>query len=216
MEAHRISVLKTARYFTLGSAKSPVSNVWFVCHGYRQLANHFLQKFSALDDGQTLVVAPEGYHRFYLEGYHGRVGASWMTSEDRLTDIGDYIAYLNHLYDRITDPLRGTDYKVTVLGFSQGTATASRWVSAGNKRVDNLVLWAGRFAEDVVDEQIAFNVQPLGLHTVAGASDEFITQEDLDTHRQWLESKGLQPKHHSFEGPHTINSDALKVLASSL
>ena len=56
---HRIEVTRTARYWTLGAEDAP-TEVWFVLHGYRQLAERFLRRFVPLDDGSRLVVAPEG------------------------------------------------------------------------------------------------------------------------------------------------------------
>lgn len=57
MQEHRIAVARTARYFTLGRAER---EVWFVLHGYGQLADRFLRHFDPIDDGTRLIVAPEG------------------------------------------------------------------------------------------------------------------------------------------------------------
>jgi hypothetical protein len=50
-------------------------------------------------------VAPEGLSRFYFEGgFHGpgsKVGATWMTREDRLAKIEDYVGYLDALHDAV-------------------------------------------------------------------------------------------------------------------
>ncbi len=66
MQEHHISVTRTARYYTLGEISRGVAEVWFVCHGYGQLAERFIRHFAALDDGTRLVVAPEALGRFYL------------------------------------------------------------------------------------------------------------------------------------------------------
>ena len=42
MQEHHLSVERTARYYTLGSLDGP-RDVWFVCHGYGQLAARFLK-----------------------------------------------------------------------------------------------------------------------------------------------------------------------------
>ena len=65
-----------------------------------------------------MVLFPEAMNRFYLHGYKGRVGATWMTSEDRLTDIEDNISYLEELTKQTLDK-HPTIEKVNVLGFSQ-------------------------------------------------------------------------------------------------
>src|SRR5437867_9781706 len=66
LKEHHIGVSRTARYFTLGDSSREVGEVWFVCHGYGQLAARFLEKLRVLDDGRRYLVAPEGLSRFYL------------------------------------------------------------------------------------------------------------------------------------------------------
>ena len=64
MQQKNISITKTARYFILGDASEKIEEVWFVCHGYAQLANYFIKNFEVLDNGKNLIVAPEGLSRF--------------------------------------------------------------------------------------------------------------------------------------------------------
>ena len=103
MQEHRITVSRAARYFTLGRLER---EVWFVLHGYGQLAGRFLRHFDPIDDGSRLVVAPEGLSRFYVsENSAERVGATWMTKEDRLAEIDDYVRYLDAVYAAVTPML---------------------------------------------------------------------------------------------------------------
>ena len=80
--------------------------MWVVCHGYRQLARRFIREFQGIAGAERRIVAPEGLSRFYLDeegGPHGpeaRVGATWMTREDRIAEIDDYVAYLDALAER--------------------------------------------------------------------------------------------------------------------
>src|SRR6266498_2098347 len=137
MQEHHIGVTRTARYYTLGEISRGAGEVWFVCHGYGQLAARFLEKFRALDDGRRYLVAPEGLSRFYLSESPAerRVGASWMTREDRLTEIEDYLQYLDAVYADIFGWLDRTRVTVHALGFSQGASTVSRWAAMGKARV---------------------------------------------------------------------------------
>jgi len=151
--AHALVVPRTARYYTLGPTHGFPRELWFVCHGYGQLAERFLRQFAPLDDGTRLIVAPEGLSRFYLDPLaqrrndpSPRVGATWMTREDRDAEIADYVAYLERLAAEIRHPLAGAAPRIVVLGFSQGTATVSRWLAASDLRVDQLVLWGGAIA----------------------------------------------------------------------
>src|SRR5690242_15478023 len=98
MSSNTLSFPFSARYFKLGEINEHTTEVWFVLHGQGQLAEFFIQKFKMLEDQNICVIAPEGLSRYYLEGYTGRVGATWMTKENRLMDINNYIQYLNAVY----------------------------------------------------------------------------------------------------------------------
>ncbi|HJS73420.1 MAG TPA: phospholipase, partial [Vicinamibacteria bacterium] len=87
-ESHHLAVPRTARYLTLGPGEGPIEEVWFLLHGYGQLASELLHYARALAGDRRLLVAPEGLSRFYHED-HEKVGASWMTREDRLAEIDD-------------------------------------------------------------------------------------------------------------------------------
>ena len=140
MDERHIRVTKTARYFSLGAPGPGVQQLWVVCHGYRQLAKRFLRRFHPLDDETRLIVAPEGFSRFYLDDgtrQHGKddpIGSSWMTREDRENEIRDYIAFLDRVLDETTRSLGGGPESLTVLGFSQGVHTVCRWVVAGTSK----------------------------------------------------------------------------------
>ena len=103
MTEHHLAVTRTARYYQLGELSAQTQRVWFVCHGYGQLAAYFSRHFTFLSaaNPDTVIIAPEGMSRFYLQGNGGRVGASWMTSDDRLHEIADHIGFLNQLAAKI-------------------------------------------------------------------------------------------------------------------
>ena len=67
MEHHHIEVTKTARYFTLGPTGEGLGEIWYVCHGYRQLAGRFIRRFARLNDGSRRIIAPEGLSRAQRE-----------------------------------------------------------------------------------------------------------------------------------------------------
>src|SRR5260370_684450 len=140
MQEHFFSTPRSARYFTLGSPQG-ATDVWIVCHGYGQLASRFLERFRALESERRCIVAPEGLSRFYLteNPSERRVGASWMTKEDRLHEIDDYVRYLDTLHTQVVPG----NARVTALGFSQGTATVCRWAAFGAARIDRVMVWGG-------------------------------------------------------------------------
>src|SRR5213596_3914967 len=150
MQEHHFSTPRSARYFTLGSPEH-AAEVWFVCHGYGQLASRFLERFRPIESERRCIVAPEGLSRFYLteRPAERRVGASWMTREDRLHEIDDYVRYLDALYREVLGRVEGPAARVAALGFSQGTATVSRWAALGQSRLHHVVLWGGELPPDL-------------------------------------------------------------------
>lgn len=218
MQEHHLPIARTARYYTLGEATSPAAlrEVWFVCHGYGQLAGRFLRHFAALDDGERLIVAPEGLSRFYLseDPAERRVGASWMTREDRLAEIHDYVRYLDAVY---ADVLRRADratVRVHALGFSQGTSTVSRWVALGTARVDRVVLWGGELPPDLDLAAARERLAGADLTLVAGRQDVFITPKVVARDEERLRSHDIPCRVVAFDGGHELDDAILKGLTS--
>lgn len=206
MQEHRITVSRAARYFTLGRADR---EVWFVLHGYGQLAARFLRHFEPLDDGTRLIVAPEGLSRFYLteSPTERRVGASWMTKEGRLADIEDYVRYLDAVYDEVSRTMDRAQIKVTLLGFSQGSATACRWTTLGASRIDRLIIWGGEVPPDV---ELPRSVR---LSLVYGSRDEYFTPKVITTTEARLRAHEVPYELVSFDGGHEIDAEVLRRLA---
>ncbi|GAB3203575.1 putative esterase [Pontibacter aydingkolensis] len=215
MQEHSLIVPRTARYYTLGTPSADVQDLWIVCHGYGQLARYFLRHFSTLDNSKTVVVAPEALSRFYLDGFSGRIGATWMTKEDRLSEIEDQAAYLNLLLQEQLKQLP-QNVRVTVLGFSQGGATVSRWLATEHAPVHRLILWAASFPEDIdfATSKAAFANLPVAM--VYGTRDEFITPETLERKRKLMNQLGISPGIYTFDGGHTIHPETLQLVNEQL
>lgn len=211
-----IVIPKTARYFLSGEASETIEEVWFVCHGYGQLASYFIKNFDVLNTEKRLIVAPEGLHRFYWEKFSGRVVASWMTKEDREDDIHDYVRYLDAVYTEVISSLRNKNLKITVLGFSQGTATVCRWLAAKNSRADNLILWAGAFPSDMDLQLNKTTFDSIRTLMVIGDRDEFITEEDVGKYRKLLDQNNIRYELQRFSGSHEINREVLERIAKQL
>ncbi|MCW3072247.1 MAG: hypothetical protein JWO44_2137 [Bacteroidetes bacterium] len=207
---------KTARYFLSAEPSGDTEEIWFVCHGYAQLANYFIKNFEALNNGKVLVVAPEGLHRFYWNGFSGKIVASWMTKEDREDDIRDYVNYLDSVYTEVLSQLKNKTAKITVLGFSQGTATVCRWLANNRSHADNLVLWAGAFPADMDLQLNKALFEKMRTVLVIGDQDEFIKEEQVKEHEQLLDENGTSHELLRFAGKHEIKEETLLQLASRL
>jgi predicted esterase len=218
---HAVRVRRTARYFTLGPTHGFPRELWVVCHGYGQLAERFLSQFEVLDDGTRLIVAPEALSRFYLEPIAvrrnqavPRVGASWMTREDRDSEIEDYVEYLDRLTTEVRHHLTGAGPRIVVLGFSQGTATVCRWLSASELRADELVLWGGVIPPEFDLARWSETLHGAALSLVAGESDDVFSAETIAAEGERLSAAGVAFTLHRHAGGHYVDPDALTRLAA--
>ena len=211
-----ITINKTARYFILGTPSEKIKTVWFVCHGYGQLAEYFIKKFEVLDNGENYVIAPEGLHRFYLKGFNGRIGASWMTKEARLDEINDYVNFLHQVYEKEIKPFDTTKIKVNLLGFSQGAPTVIRWFISKKIEIENMILWAHTLPKD--KEIISANelLNSINLWLVVGNNDEFINDKRKSEEIGFLEKSNIRFNFLEFNGKHEIDTQTLLKLSSNL
>jgi len=211
MQEHVLATPRTARYYTLGSPEG-AADVWFVCHGYGQLASRFLERFRALESERRCIVAPEGLSRFYLteNPSERRVGASWMTREDRLHEIDDYVRYLDTLHTHVVPG----NARVTALGFSQGTATVCRWAAFGAARIDRLLVWGGEVPPDLDlgDARVSVRLRGLSLTLVFGTKDQFFTPKIVATTESRLKQHKVDYERIQFDGGHEIDEATLRSL----
>lgn len=205
MISRKITVPKTARYFISTEPSAKVNEVVFVCHGYAQLANEFLSGFESLFSEHRLFVAPEGLHRFYHRGGTDKVVASWMTKEDRLDDIADYVQWLDQA---AADVLMQCppDTKISVLGFSQGAATVSRWASFGMTEIDHLILWCGFFPPDLPPGN---KVRCKSLTVVTASNDKYVDAASEEKNLTAIQAMFATYKHVRFAGGHEIHTGTL-------
>ena len=204
-EEHHISVRRTARYCTIGATNRAVRHVWFACHGYGQLAQRFAQELAPLANEATLVVVPEALSRAYLRGTGGTVGASWMTREDRLHEIADYVAYLDAVYAATMRDVDRSACTVTVLGFSQGAATAGRWAVQGAHTTDRLLLAGGLLAPEI---DLTDPTSPLRTTTVGymiGTEYDLVDRDELRQQQQILRHAGITTHMMEFTGGHRLD-----------
>ena len=219
LSACHLQVTRTARYYTLGGRGGEVREVWFALHGYRQAARRFAHRFTVLEAPERIVVVPEALSRFYVDrssGRHGpehRVGASWMTREDRDNEIADYIAYLDSLTGEVAGTAAPAARRRVVLGFSQGAHTASRWVVLGRADAQELVLWGSGLATDLSRDALAVGLDGVHVTFVRGASDRFRDTREEAAQDALLGELGVPFSVLIFPGGHEIAPGPLLDIA---
>jgi predicted esterase len=201
------------RYAVLGNLDKSTKKVLIVLHGQGHLANYFVQKFKFLKAKGITIIAPEGIHQYYLEGFAGRVGASWMTSENREVAIENYINFLNAVYNEIVSKT-SSKLKTHVLGFSQGAATVSRWVEQSSFEFEQLILWGGAIPPDLEPELIYKRLRGKQFYQIIGSDDPYITSEYFEQMKSLIKKYKLSPTFKKYTGGHDLDKTTLEELFS--
>lgn len=206
---HTVNLNYQTTYYSNGSTKA--KHLWVVLHGYGQLAPYFIQKFRFLDD-KALVVAPQGLSLFYLQGTSGRVGASWMTKENRQIAINNYVSYLDHSYQSASNEMGVPPKSITMLGFSQGVSTLIRWLVSSQISFNKLFMCAGSFPEDIdlASSRKVFSGKP--CYYFYGDQDPYIKEGSIDHLQEKFQHYGLQVKFLKFVGKHEVPQSLIQQL----
>lgn len=205
-----IQIKRHVRVYTNQLLHGGIHEVWLLIHGYGMLAKYFLQKFEILDSLHTLLVAPEAPSRFYIDKEYQRVGASWMTKEDRLLDIEEQYELLDQVYEIYIKPFSGRA-RFNVFGFSQGVATAWRWLNHSGVPVYNFVAWAGTIPQEPIQ-----NYQAQRLWLLFAEDDPLLQFLNPNNTLEWLKNHGVPFEIFQYTGGHAIVEDALKTLLRKL
>ena len=218
LRIERFPTRRTGRCAVRGPADAAnVRELWIVLHGYGQLASRFVGGFGAIDDGSRLLVAPEALSRFYdartplASHAAAEVGASWMTREDRADEIEDQAHWLEQVLETYRARV-GVGVPVTVLGFSQGAAAASRWVARGGVAPAHLICWGASLPPELDLTAGA----PLGrtrCTVVVGERDVFVTAELIASERARLDAAGFAYAFERFAGGHRLDDATLARVA---
>ena len=198
-----LATTRTARYAMAGSAAVSARRWWMGLHGYGQTAASFLKPVAPVVPADTLCVAAEGLNRFYREmprpdGSHlQRVGATWMTRENREDDIADTVAWLSRLHTHVLADLPlGAATPFGLLAFSQGVATALR--------------------HDVDGGVLRTLLRDTRLVVVTGLRDPFVTDASVAEMRQTLAEWKLEAEWKTFDGEHHLDAPLLGALLEEL
>lgn len=162
-----IIIKKHARIF-ISKPINDHDEIWILFHGYAQNINEFYNLFNNKTYEDKCFIIPEGLSRFYQKGMKGTVGSSWMTTEDRELEIIDQKKFL----DQIIDDFGLNNHKINVFAFSQGAATAARWISNSNININKLYFWSGNIPDDILTnkEDKLWKYSP---HFYIGNKDQF-------------------------------------------
>ncbi len=212
IKEHKLTIPRTAHYCTIGEAGKHIEDLWIVCHGYGQVAKYFIRKFDVLDNGKTLVVAPEGLNHFYWHEKNRPPVATWMTSMHRLDEIADYTHYIKTLYEHFVPQLHD-NVRIHLLGFSQGSATQCRWILREHPVFHRLILWAGLLPDDLDFKSHESYLADKEILFVYGTKDKYLNEKErIQWQLDYAKKHDLTLKTVAFDGPHVMDREVLKKL----
>jgi predicted esterase len=194
----QISFTGKSKYLRHGKG----NKLLYVLHGYGQLAKFFIRQFHPAEALGYTIIAPEGLHHFYLEGTTGRVGANWMTKENREHDIKNYIAYLDAIHAELSSEKEWEE--IVVLGFSQGVSTAFRWLALSDIKPSKFMICSGLVPPDV-DLNIKKDIfDPIKMSYFSGVNDPYRTEASVQEFYDAVASSKLKMELVNFEGVHEV------------
>lgn len=139
-----------------------------------------------------------------------------MTREERLSEIRDYVAYLDRVAERFApDGVDGPARRI-LLGFSQGVHTAARWLAMGTASVDAAIFWGAYLPADLDLPRYRDRLAAPRLIQVHGSEDPTRNgglQADQDAR---LGQVGLTQETRIHPGGHEIDRGLLEELASEV
>lgn len=210
-QLYKLKTERTAHIYHCGLPFEKASHVWLVLHGYAQSPEEIIPTLEEIEGAHAFII-PEAFSKFYRKGYSGDVVSSWMTSKHRMDEIEDQKEYLNQVYRNYLSNFKGLK---GCLGFSQGVATANRWIeSQAGLLFDHYVLYAGWPPEDIDYSNASW--QQMDLYYAVGDRDYFLSQQRINALLELPFFKKLSPILENFEGGHHLDAKVFQKIIDQL
>lgn len=192
-----------APFEMLGQLTQETTDIWLLFHGFGQLAARFIRKFEFLDDGQQVVIAPQGPDRFYFDQFR-KTGASWTTRDHRDLHLANQQNYLDAVWTQVTAGTDLSNVRIHTLGFSQGVSVQTRWISGRSIEASTMIYWAGGYPEDLNPSDWEYAVSQPSVMSIVGDEDEYLTEERMAQERQKVMACHPQSEFRLFSGRHVM------------
>ena len=197
----------SSSYSTLNSLGPNTKTVWIVFHGIGYLSRYFLKYFKDLPSEEHYIIAPQAPSKYYLNDSYTHVGASWLTKENTMLELGNVLQFLDSIMEQESIP---ENCRINILGFSQGVSIALRWVCRSRIKCNKLILYAGGMPDELKSEDTAFLRQNTEISIVFGKQDAFLTVERMVAEEEKIERLfGGQVRRVDFEGGHEMRPEVL-------
>ena len=203
MRQHWISTEQEQRMDVLGELTSATKHIWIGLHGYGQLVEFFQRPFRDLETEDRAFVFPQAPHKFYINGVSGRVGASWMTKDERLKDIENQKKYLTTVLNWAHS--KAPTARIHFLAFSQGVATVMRFLGHSPVAISTVLAWAGSWPLDASTVNLKA-LSKINFQGWFGDNDEFIgRQKQTEIQAYYKNQFELDLDVSIYKGGHKLN-----------
>lgn len=214
-EENIVEYKAAAPYEMLGQLSPATTDIWVVFHGFGQLAARFIRKFQFLDDGNQVVIAPQGPDRFYFDQFR-KTGASWTTRDHRDLHLANQQNYLDAVWEQVTSGVDLGTIRIHTLGFSQGVSVQTRWISSRNVEVSTMIYWAGGYPEDLSAADWNYAVSQPSVLSIVGDEDEYLTEERMSQERTKVLICHPQTEFRMFAGRHVMPQEVVKEVLGAV
>ena len=116
------------------------------------------------------------------------------------------------MFDEVTGGGLVDGNRVNVVGFSQGAATAARWIAHGRVPATRLVLWGGLVPPDAELSRGPQALRGVPLTFVLGSRDHYVSEAALDEDVARMGRSGITASVVRFDGGHAVSRAALRQL----
>ena len=116
------------------------------------------------------------------------------------------------MYEEVAASAARDGARVNAIGFSQGTATATRWAMHGSAPLHRLVLWGGLMPPEVDLSRGGEVLRGARLTLVVGNKDHYVTNSVLAAEQSRLDSAGVLYDTVTFDGGHVVSRKAFSRL----
>ena len=144
---------------------------------------------------------------FFLQGSTNEKFLVQDIINEQLKIYGIEIYYLPRKIfktDNIIKEIGHNNFELNILGFSQGGATACRWVFSSKIEVKNLILWAGDIPKDTLIENNKSKWSSINTHLVMGQQDPLINDKMKAKFLNLVKEYKLDYKLTMYDGDHRI------------
>ncbi len=201
-----ISYTATNTYSTLNDLNESTKNVWVVFHGIGYLTKYFIRLFDTLDKKENYIIAPQAPSKYYKGTDYRRVGSSWLTKENTLTETKNVLNYTDAVIANENIP---NNVNLIVLGYSQGVSIAGRWIASRKIKCNALVMISGGFPHELNREDFLFLQSETKITHILGEKDPYFEVEKVEAEKIRVKQIFPQIEFRLHPGGHELNPKTL-------